>query len=645
MERPNDPPSPESQELDPTTTVAESQDVALSQDAAPVESAPGAERELLESEQDLAQPTLPEWVRAQDESPALPRWRWALYAVIAAIIIVAVLVLSAGVAESADAEAGVEDPRDLTAWIKRGLAEKRRREAGSSSESSSAESVARPMTPRDMAPGETPRETPRPSTPTAVRPPVRAVPDDDPRRSGLPLPVSVVPGELPSGPKARPALPPLAIDPISTVEDDVVSWFATLDLLLAWELEFADVPPTADPRAIRTEIFHHLIRLSVRVGHTDNPRDNLDAIRGYVTHDLGLEVVNRTASPLKHLRPSRILTTRRGTDLGIGLLALVLADRINPYLELEPVRVGSLFGLRYRSNERRFTYLPEYPDRLRTDRELVQLAYGSMPPAQPIQTLSRREMWGWYLGATGAALFGDGEADRGREFVHRGLGLYSDQAGARMTLGRIHLDDQDLEAAREEFDRAVEIEPWSHRARRSRADLLLELGDDTAAERDLVWLARYGKDPNSGLDLAEFFLESGRYVSAMEELEAAEQHAPEHSDAAKRASELRPRILAAPWLRVLSDPRQADTARFEALRQVSPIALPDVDWHLAQALEDRNQRLARLAWRTLGERTSWELPFERRAWRRALLRRDGADLLPAVNDPALPLRPEPPSGF
>ena len=103
---------------------------------------------------------------------------------------------------------------------------------------------------------------------------------------------------------------------LSEITDRELPWSSSLDLALALEREFADHSPAVDPQALRTEIYHRLIDLSVAVGYTDNPRENLDAIRQFLDRVLNLETALRSEADLKLLLPRSVYRLRRGSPTG-----------------------------------------------------------------------------------------------------------------------------------------------------------------------------------------------------------------------------------------------------------------------------------------------------------------------------------------
>ncbi|MCI0651714.1 MAG: hypothetical protein L0Z55_07510 [Planctomycetes bacterium] len=424
-----------------------------------------------------------------------------------------------------------------------------------------------------------------------------------------------------AAPAAEAQAPPDLPRALGEIADGDLPWTSSLDLALAIEAEFAGMAPSADPRVLRAELFHHLIDLSVRVGHTDNPRENLEAIRAYAADTLHLEAVDRERYPLELLRPSTVLSGKRGSPAAVAQVLLVLADRLNPYLDLEPVVAGDLLGLRYRGDNHRYTLLPAEPGRLYSDRELAERAFGKdETPAVPIRALTRKQFCGCLLGEFGAALAARGELERAARFLDRGIALYAAQPGARIARSRIFLERLDLESAREELDAAVMLAPDSTAARVARIELLEMIGDENALEEDLRFLAATGGDARRLFQLAELLYRARRTDEALSSLSALDTRADLPAEVAGGARDLRARIRVAPWVAALLDRSLPAANRFQALERLKNVPLREVDAALIAAMGDENLRLGRYAWQALRTQTGWDLPLDPAAWERAFAR-------------------------
>ncbi|MFQ5653747.1 MAG: tetratricopeptide repeat protein, partial [Planctomycetota bacterium] len=359
-----------------------------------------------------------------------------------------------------------------------------------------------------------------------------------------------LPASRPS-PAAGRALAPAPIGeeipPLGAIPDEEIRWTETIELALSLERELAGHGGAADPRTLRQEIYHRLIDLSIQVGATDNPRSNLEAIRELLLRGIAIRVVESEASEPALLLPSGVLLERRASPLGTALLALAFADRLSPYLSLEPVLAGDLIGLRYRSGHHRFILIPSRLDRLYTDREMAEVAFGdALTTGAEIRALTRRQFWGLVLGEAGRLIHAVGEPERAALLIDRGLALYGEQARARLARARILIERRELERAREELDIALELDPGSPAARLERVGILEALGEREAAKKDLVWLAREGKLPLASLRLGRLLLEEGRFQEAMEEVKRLEgrELAPAMEE---ETSRLRLQVEAAPW--------------------------------------------------------------------------------------------------
>ncbi|MEE8141688.1 MAG: tetratricopeptide repeat protein [Planctomycetota bacterium] len=408
---------------------------------------------------------------------------------------------------------------------------------------------------------------------------------------------------------------------LSEITDQELPWSSSLDLALALEREFGDRPPTADPRALRTEIYHRLIDLSVAVGYTDNPRENLDAIRQFLHRALNLETTLRTEADLELLLPRSVYRLRRGSPTGIGIFTLIFADRLNPYLDLEPVLAGDLLGFRYRSGSHRYTLVPAYMERLYSDKELVQLAFGEQPSSErKIRALTRKEFWGLVLGEAGAAVLKEGELDRASNLLERGLALFKDQAPAHVAQARVLLERRDFTTALEELTLAVKLDPDNVAARLARVEVLESFGNLAEAEQDLRWLARQGHHPLASLKLARHYLQRKRYRDALREVERLEGKGLPPSRR-QEIARLRQHVEAAPWIEELRNSSNT-RRRFRAVDHLIRFPLPEVKQALVDTLKDPNQRLKLYAWNALRSLTGLRLGPDRAAWQQALERQE-----------------------
>lgn len=405
---------------------------------------------------------------------------------------------------------------------------------------------------------------------------------------------------------------------IGEIPDDAIPWTSTLDLVVAFEAELAGSTPPADPRVLRATLVHHLIDLSVRVGHTDNPKANLEAIRGFFADTLQLVATRVDDAPLGRLRPAVVLAEKRGVPTTLALLALVFADRLSPYLNLEPVRAGDVIALRYRSGQHRYILAPSHLDKLYTERELAEVAFGSATGGEEIESLTRRQFWGLLFGETGSALAREGDHDRALGFVTRGLALYAGQASARITLARHCIEACDLAGAREHLDIALVLDPSSVRARLERAKVLEALGDRTRLEADLAWLSERAEIPAASLALARLFLASGRHRDSLAALDALEARGAVPVPILEEAAEVRRHALASPWIAVLADTERPDCERFAAVEHLRVLPVRPAAEALAAVLSDSNLRLARFAWQSLRDQTGWDIPCTASDWQRAL---------------------------
>ncbi len=542
----------------------------------------------------------PEPSRIRERTPG---WVWVARAIAVLILTGILLVLWRGVAYSGEAGSA---PPSLEEWI-RGLPPM---PAEPAAEPPGPEPPADSGTtePSGAAPQPAGGETVLHGNGVAVE-----VATPTSRRAGVEPPCN--------GPLAAPAM--RRAEPIGSVADAEIPWLSTLDLAVAFELEFTGRPPPIDPRVLRASLIHHLIDLSVSIGHTDNPKENLEAIRGYIATRMQLVATRRDQETVERLRPGTVLAEKRGSPLAVALIALVLADRASPYLNLEGVRAGDLVALRYRAGHHRYILIPTDLDRLYTDRELAEMAFGAPGLAGgAIEALTRRELWGWIFGETGTALLAEGDAARAARFVERGLALFEAQAGAHIAQARLRLEARDLAGAREELARAIELEPASTLARLQRVEILEALGDGAAVEEDLRWLSRHAAHPEAGLALARHLLARRRFGEALEEIERVESRAIPAPALRDELAGLRRDILAAPWLATLADSARPDRDRFEALERLRSYPSRGCAEALAGALDDPNLRLSRYAWQVLTEQTGWSLPCTAWEWRRALAEHD-----------------------
>lgn len=421
--------------------------------------------------------------------------------------------------------------------------------------------------------------------------------------------------------------------PIGRVENEELSFTSTLDLILALEKELqfvGDGVPRHDLQTLRFDLYHHLIDLSVQVGFTDNPRDNLDAIRSYLRHVLRVEAVARDHADLALITPARVLREHRASPVGWSLLALAFAEKLNSYLDLEPVTSGGLLALRYRSGAHRYLLVPLYPDRLYDDREFVQLAHtGKVAPApatmatskpqEPaeIKVLTRKQLWGVVFGEIGDALLHlEGETARGSDWIDRGLDLYFEQARAHVARATVLLKRNDREAARESLDTAVRLEPNNLSARLRRVELLAEVGDYDRLVDDLRFLSQSGKHPRAGIRLTRVFLQHEKYFAAQKELERL-QRAELPPSLVSELDLLTREVIAAPWVAVLRG-AGSDGERFQAVDRLQQHRLPMVLSALVDTLDDTNLRLSRYAWQALKKMTGLEHPPIAQHWRRSL---------------------------
>lgn len=457
-------------------------------------------------------------------------------------------------------------------------------------------------------------------TPPAQRQPSGPGVTPDAGRSDHPPPLAAPPlaAPPPTGRSGHPEGPePPAL---GALRDEELTYRSTLDLALALDAEFGPlVGASADVRALRHDLQHHLIDLSMVVGHTDNPRANLDAVRQYLQSVLRLEAREETLPELERLLPARVLHQRLASPLGFSLIALAFSERLNPYLDLEGVQAGGVLGLRYRSGAHRYILVPLYPDRLHTDREFVTLALGPEAAFEPdpIQTLTRRQVWGLIFCEAGAALARRSDQQASAAYwVERGLALHPEQALGHLARAQLLIERNDRPQARTALARALALEPDNVLARERRAELLSDPADEPELIEDLRWLSRSGKHPRAALRLTRLFLARKMFLAARQELEFLVGQELPPSLRAELPS-LRTEVEAAPWIEVLRGERP-DQERFEAVDRLRTLDHPGVLAALASALEDENLRLSRYAWRALTELTGLDLPPETDRWQRAL---------------------------
>lgn len=407
---------------------------------------------------------------------------------------------------------------------------------------------------------------------------------------------------------------------LAELSDEALSFTSTLDLIIALEAEFQNLPGDEvreEPAILRSDLYHRIIELSVQVGFTDNPRDNLDAIRTYLRSSLRVEAVLPTQPDLDLIRAAKILRAHRASDVGWALLALCFAERLNSYLDLEAIEAGGLLALRYRSGAHRYVLAPLQPEKLLTEQEFLTLARGTQAGVDEIRLLTRKQFWGRVFGDVGAALLErEGEVAHAAQWLDRGLNLFREQPFAHIAQARILTQRNDLPSALEALDRAVTIDRHNAPARLQRAEVLTMLGEDDRLIEDLRWLSHDGKNARSALQLVRLLLRHSEFVAARKEVERLREFELPPSLAADFAMAEK-EVAATPWVEVLMTAKQ-DAERFEAVDRLRSHAIPLVHRALADTLDDNNLRLAQYAARTLREMTGLELPPIRDRWLSAL---------------------------
>ncbi|MFN0059980.1 MAG: tetratricopeptide repeat protein [Planctomycetota bacterium] len=513
-------------------------------------------------------------------------------------------------------------PASIEDWMRQGLKKPPKATDEEEQPAPTPPAMAPPASPIQPAggaalPGSEPKpamDAPKPPVPSAV------VPSAPPSRD-----LNAAASRTPSMPKNDPALfkvpePARTVKPLGEIADSEIKWTDSLQLVMALEQQFADHPPLSELQTLRSTFYHHLIDLSVVVGYSDNPRDNLDAVRVFLKDTLGMSAVQREKATLDLLLSRSVLMNRKGSPTGVAVIALVFAEHLSKYLDLEPIVAGDLLGLRYRSGDHCYTLVPLYLDRLYTDQSFAELAYGPTPTSsQSIQTLTRQQFWGLVLGEAGLALLETAAHDRAAALIHRALKLNAEQARTRVGKARILLVSRDFESAREELDAALNLDPNHVPARLERAALLAQMGDPDAQEADLRWLARRGTHPLAELELATQLFRRQHHQDAalvLKNLLAREVATSIRETGAALAQE----IAAAPWIARLRDSRNAGD-RFAAVDALTQFPLASVEDALVATLDDANLRLGAYAWQALRNLTKFDLPRDTAAWKQALARR------------------------
>lgn len=441
------------------------------------------------------------------------------------------------------------------------------------------------------------------------------------RQPAPPVPAQGAPGRRTAGKSAA------DIKPLAEIRDEELTFRSSLDLSLALERQFHEIgeSPVTDLAVLRSQLTHHLIDLSIRAGQTDNPRDNLEAVRAYIGSVLRVEAVQRSKPDLDLLLTGRELAGHRASQAGWCLLALIFSERINSYLDLEPVITGELMALRYRSGQHRYLLVPLYPDRLYTDRDFVALAHADDDGEHPIRVLTRREFWGVIFSEAGSALLDvDGQVAQAAYWTDRGLSLYPEHAMGHVARARIQWQRNEKESAKESLDTAVRLEPTNITARMQRAELLQGSMHVPTLIEDLRWLSRQGKHPRASFRLARLFVDQGEFLAAAQEVQFL-KNTEAQMPAALQAEfpGLRNEIEAAPWVAVLTgkhqDAQQPDARRFQAIEQLRAYPLPTVHDALIAAMDDTNLRLSSYAWQVLKDMTGRsDLPKVPERWKTAL---------------------------
>lgn len=526
-----------------------------------------------------------------------------------------------------------ERPLTFSEWIQHLLEEDERRRMGEDvpphdtasprsenmpSSSRSADPMAEP--PGTAQPSNSPDQQRSARSPAPVTPP--SAPTDVDRMRGATQSIPLTPPKL-IGHRTEPAgWKPEETESrrLAQITNDELAYVSSLDLILALEAEFQNLPggdSRSELSVLRSELYHRVIDLSVQVGFTDNPRDNLDAIRVFLNKVLRIEAVQRSQPDLDLLRIGTILRTRRASDVGWSLLALAFAEKLNTYLDLEPIQVGGLLALRYRSGAHRYLLVPLHPDKLYTDREFLSLAFGSSPGSHEIRTLTRREFWGLTFGEVGAGLLQlEGEIAHASAWVDRGLNLFREQPNAHIANAKIQLERNEAEVALESLNLAVKLSPHNPDARMQRANLLGELGLDDRLVEDLRWLSGTGKHPRASLRLIRVFLRRSEFVAARKEVERLRGVTLPPS-LAEEHEKIELQVEASPWVAVLRG-AHPDFDRFEAVDRLRAYPLPLVYQALIESLGDTNLRLSQYSRRALAEMTGLDLPPLPKRWREAL---------------------------
>lgn len=533
------------------------------------------------------------WLRRPFSAPELPSrepapadgrhglgvLHWLLLALWVLVLTLAILLSWTGVAH-ADGEAASQRAADDPSWL---FGEGKK-------PADSVRDPRRPAAPRRPGDGSEPQPVPAPET-------------GDPRRTD---------GGTP--PRRNPTQSSRDVT-LSTIPDDDLLFSDTLRLVLALDGEFPEPHPAA-PGMLRGAIFEHLTDLSIQVGHTDNPRDNLDAVRAYLFETLQMVPAGRSHDALEALLPRRVLAMRRGSDTGLAVIALVLADRLSPYLDVEPIVVGGLLALRYRNGHHRYSLVPRHPQRLHSDHELLTLAGIESDAASPIRVLSRRELWGWVCAEAGVALDSPETRERSAAFLARGLQLFPANARARVTRARQLMALLDSDAAIAELDAAVAANPYSVAVRLARFVTMVEEPAIEPRGDDVRYLTEHGTGPDVVLALVRHHIERREQPSAAELVRRLDTMTLTEEQTTERRR-LEVLVEAAPWIDRLAS-RHPDRVRFRAIDRLTGCTAPEALAGLIDLLDDPNLRLAGYAWRSLRRTTDLQVPRDRAKWLQAL---------------------------
>lgn len=370
------------------------------------------------------------------------------------------------------------------------------------------------------------------------------------------------------------------------------------------------------------------LAVSARVEFSDNPRYLLEALAEEVFRQRSYQV---RADRLFFALP-KLSTPREMTAPALGLVLLAVAELVRPGVTLRYVHWPDAAALRYRQgdyvlnllvapgSEGEFLSAVALKERfLITDQQERDGVY--------LTELAVEQLGGLILNEFGQGALEIDRQDIAVKLFREAKGADAASSAPALALASVAFENRDFQAALGYTDDALRHNPNDFATLELHARLLRSTAQIGAARELYSRLLREFPNRAHGVHVGVAALEAdaGNWEQAVRHLREAavnESRPEERQRLLERATDLEVypdldtiRVRQAGEVDTGDPAEPGYPARFAALRRVAQHPIPAAYETLIDALEDPNQRFARMAWKTLERMSGQNLPFDRAAWK------------------------------